>query len=641
MWILCLLFSLVSAKGIVVSIILLIFLFEFTGVNCSAEPLIPSTGFIRANVDDGEPEIIRVLRQIPRNPICKTISFVNIPEPNASPLMGPNEFRMVTDGVYNGHFAWSNGPEFISFVNSAGPPSKGNWLLGNRAGMDSGYVYITTQSNGDLTPLHQESSTNTWKWLQKSQWVDFPDLYMICMDEMLLPSVYYEVEHYHNSHAPVQSYLIPNMNTFLDPTTSSFFHLRDFHLGLLQTALLISLQKDSMTTALITNVENITTFGALSLLSPTTATTAATTQAKETKNSKKNSISTTSTTPKPSNQYGILVNIEHIDLGWHLTYREITFTSTKYTSFFTNTIQTSTAATGAGGDSEVIFTQNMTQTIQQNLDTKELSLHVFTHNRIQRTMNSVSKTSSSSSTTDKSTDSTVPYQITPLSSAKRQAYYDYWMSMLERVQVGDYLWVWYSPKLRSSSSTTGSSTSSGMRYGDDDNVPQDDVTEIEIEELILQCVGMNTTHVFFHLHPTHRMDVMQSTLLHTLTTVITIPITNLITSLPHQAHGLPAYYGTTKIVIHSGLLLPKHQILTFLWKYIHYKETELNGLSSCYMYHAAVSMPQVFVYANELLCLLLGSKPVVMVSPLSLSLLCIVLILIYLYFYLFLLSCIV
>ena len=43
-------------------------------------------------------------------------------------------------------------------------------------------------------------------------------------------------------------------------------------------------------------------------------------------------------------------------------------------------------------------------------------------------------------------------------------------------------------------------------------------------------------------------------------------------------------------------------------------ENVFGGLPSCFLYHAAIAMPKSLVYAAELLCLILGAKPVVMVQ---------------------------
>jgi hypothetical protein len=56
----------------------------------------------------------------------------------------------------------------------------------------------------------------------------------------------------------------------------------------------------------------------------------------------------------------------------------------------------------------------------------------------------------------------------------------------------------------------------------------------------------------------------------------------------------------------------------FLMDFIAFKEDKL-GVSSCFMYHAAYSMPQPLLYANEILCVLIGAKPLTMVSDCCIS----------------------
>jgi hypothetical protein len=39
-----------------------------------------------------------------------------------------------------------------------------------------------------------------------------------------------------------------------------------------------------------------------------------------------------------------------------------------------------------------------------------------------------------------------------------------------------------------------------------------------------------------------------------------------------------------------------------------------DDVSSCYMYHAGVSIPASLIYATEVMCVLIGAKPVNLVS---------------------------
>ena len=61
-------------------------------------------------------------------------------------------------------------------------------------------------------------------------------------------------------------------------------------------------------------------------------------------------------------------------------------------------------------------------------------------------------------------------------------------------------------------------------------------------------------------------------------------------------------------------------LIGFIRKYLVYKENPAIGLSSCFLYHAAVSLPQALVYAAEILCVLTGQKAVTMVRAYNLFL---------------------
>jgi hypothetical protein len=75
-------------------------------------------------------------------------------------------------------------------------------------------------------------------------------------------------------------------------------------------------------------------------------------------------------------------------------------------------------------------------------------------------------------------------------------------------------------------------------------------------------------------------------------------------------------FRNTTIALH-GLIPIGRDALGYLHRHLVHKEGTPNGMSSCYMYHAAVSMPQALIYAAEILCVLIGSKPVTLVNDLS------------------------
>jgi len=58
-----------------------------------------------------------------------------------------------------------------------------------------------------------------------------------------------------------------------------------------------------------------------------------------------------------------------------------------------------------------------------------------------------------------------------------------------------------------------------------------------------------------------------------------------------------------------------NDIVDYVKHYLEFKEGTLGpGISSCFFYHAAVSLPASLVYAAEFICVLIGSKPAVMIQ---------------------------
>ena len=57
-----------------------------------------------------------------------------------------------------------------------------------------------------------------------------------------------------------------------------------------------------------------------------------------------------------------------------------------------------------------------------------------------------------------------------------------------------------------------------------------------------------------------------------------------------------------------------HDLISWISDYIVVHEGLFGDLSSCFLYHAAIAMPASLLYATELVCLLMGAKPVVMVQ---------------------------
>lgn len=76
---------------------------------------IPLTGFIQVSRGK-EPLALRIKAKVEgHEPLCGRLTINDQPNPNTSPLVGPNDFKILPK-LYNDHFAWSNGRECISFI---------------------------------------------------------------------------------------------------------------------------------------------------------------------------------------------------------------------------------------------------------------------------------------------------------------------------------------------------------------------------------------------------------------------------------------------------------------------------------------------------------------------------------------------
>jgi hypothetical protein len=143
---------------------------------------------------------IRIFSKISNFTLCDTITIKNAPNPNLSPLVGPNLFSLNTKKSYNDHLSWTNGKENIFYISTSG--ENGNWLFGFDAGVDSGFVYLESQQN-TISPL-EILPGKQWKWLQNNKWVDQPAMRMVCVSskqkeskETTKNSAVYSAPHFH------------------------------------------------------------------------------------------------------------------------------------------------------------------------------------------------------------------------------------------------------------------------------------------------------------------------------------------------------------------------------------------------------------------------------------------------------------
>lgn len=203
-----------------------------------------------------------------------------------------------------------------------------------------------------------------------------------------------------------------------------------------------------------------------------------------------------------------------------------------------------------------------------------------------------------------------------LANKEAQLLHTHHVNILRNTRIGDYLWLWES--LPSSSSAP-----SRRQY----------------EEVLVKCVqrDAHTAQLVFARYPAHRMHLMQQTVTqrtidHYLVSYADADVNNAedikamgrgeergvlrvrgtITATQELTFPVPHAHPVTHNVAHHTLhwhsLVPlTAQPAHFLLRHLRYKEKKLSAtLSSCFLYHAAVSLPAPLVYAAEILCVLLG-----------------------------------
>jgi hypothetical protein len=185
------------------------------------------------------------------------------------------------------------------------------------------------------------------------------------------------------------------------------------------------------------------------------------------------------------------------------------------------------------------------------------------------------------------------------STSPPASYQDQLIEKFDQMQVGEYAWLWFE---------ISSDPQAPTRASDTDN-------------LILHCIYRDKDQIIFEYFHSDRRDAMaRSMLSHTMSYLVA----KRIPSSSSNSSKTPFPYRLS-IDDHKPL-----QVLTLFkiganpvqWiaDYLVAHENALAPeLSSCFMYHAGTTIPQQFIYAAEIICFLLGAKPITMVFLLSLS----------------------
>ena len=145
-------------------------------------------------------------------------------------------------------------------------------------------------------------------------------------------------------------------------------------------------------------------------------------------------------------------------------------------------------------------------------------------------------------------------------------------------------------------------------------------------DFVLKCVGKSLKQrkekYLFEYHHSHRRVAMDRSVLSYTTSLVSAEWNPDINSLEWFLDGSP--------LIIDALFALDPDPVTWLRNYLIAHEGYLSpGLSSCFMYHGGLSMPQQLIYAAEMVCVLIGSKPMTMVRMVFASLVFSILICVY------------
>ena len=111
--------------------------------------------------------------------------------------------------------------------------------------------------------------------------------------------------------------------------------------------------------------------------------------------------------------------------------------------------------------------------------------------------------------------------------------------------------------------------------------------------------------LIFQYFESDRRDMMDRTLLSQTSSVV-------VAIWRQHLHAYEIRLEGTALSVHSIFVIERP--VQWIAQHLTTHEKLLTPqLSSCFLYHAGVSLPQQFVYAAEIICVLMGAKPVVMV----------------------------
>lgn len=176
--------------------------------------------------------------------------------------------------------------------------------------------------------------------------------------------------------------------------------------------------------------------------------------------------------------------------------------------------------------------------------------------------------------------------VRTLTSDESTEYHTVMNQDLVSVQKGNFVWLWYTK-------------------GDDDLVFNFFDSKVQShDEVLLKCISATSDIAVFEFFLSDRLKSMKQSVLSKDSHFVIMNRTD--------RANIRFFADNSELTVLSSFNLG-NDIIKYIKDYLLEKDKSLS-LSACYMYHAAVSMPRALVYAGEILCVLMGAKPLTLVS---------------------------
>mmetsp|Transcript_30298 Transcript_30298/g.28939 ORF Transcript_30298/g.28939 Transcript_30298/m.28939 type:complete len:679 (-) Transcript_30298:8-2044(-) len=209
------------------------------------------------------------------------------------------------------------------------------------------------------------------------------------------------------------------------------------------------------------------------------------------------------------------------------------------------------------------------------------------------------------------------FELRKLSTEEKMEYTSEKRLIMKNIQKGEYVQVWYSL-----SGHKGTEGTEGAEVVEAEGVETDrscvtkdgkcfsrsvkrPLVEEEIQ-VLLECVGLTDSKVVFKYHLNDRRDAMAQSILSKETEFFIIHIDDgdSLSMKDHRGRDIQL----------SAVFFIGKNVLDYIRQYLEYKEKSASGLSGCFLYHAGVTLPQSLIYAAEIVCVLIGYKPVTLIQ---------------------------